>query len=91
MVRIIPKLIVLPCNIMIKLITYSSPDESKNIRKKANHNETEKRRIKNISKAIDDMRDILDVSIRLLLFILRKQGSITKLIRFPQLTLLVHI
>ena len=42
---------------------YESPDESKSFQKKANHNETEKRRIKNISKAIDDMRDILDVVI----------------------------
>ena len=62
-VQIILKLIILHCKLIIKLITYSSPDESKSIRKKANHNETEKRRIKNISKAIDDMRDILDVVI----------------------------
>ena len=56
-------LIVLLCNMIINVITYSSPDESNSIRKRANHNETEKRRIKNISKAIDDMRDILDVVI----------------------------
>ena len=63
MVQTIMILIVLLCNMIINLITYSSPDESNSIRKRANHNETEKRRIKNISKAIDDMRDILDVVI----------------------------
>lgn len=63
MVQTIMILIVLLCNMIINVITYSSPDESKSIRKRANHNETEKRRIKNISKAIDDMRDILDVVI----------------------------
>lgn len=63
MVQTIMILIVLLCNMIINAITYSSPDESKSIRKRANHNETEKRRIKNISKAIDDMRDILDVVI----------------------------
>ena len=63
MVQTIMILIVLLCNMIINLITYSFPDESNSIRKRANHNETEKRRIKNISKAIDDMRDILDVVI----------------------------
>ena len=63
MVQTIMILTVLLCNMIINVITYSSPDESKSIRKRANHNETEKRRIKNISKAIDDMRDILDVVI----------------------------
>lgn len=63
MVQTIMILIVLLCNMIINVITYSSPDESNSIRKRANHNETEKRRIKNISKAIDDMRDILDVVI----------------------------
>lgn len=42
-------------------IMISSPDDTKTMRKRASHNETEKRRIKNISKAIDDMRVILDV------------------------------
>lgn len=64
MVQTIMILIVLLCNMNINVITYSSPDESNSIRKRANHNETEKRRIKNISKAIDDMRDILDVVIK---------------------------
>lgn len=63
MVQTIMILTVLLCNMIINVITYSSPDESNSIRKRANHNETEKRRIKNISKAIDDMRDILDVVI----------------------------
>ena len=42
-------------------MTYRDEDEMKSLKKRANHNETEKRRIKNISNAIDEMRTILDV------------------------------
>lgn len=36
----------------------------KEIQRKQNHNEAEKKRVRNINKCVDDLKVILDVSIR---------------------------
>ena len=46
---------------MLLYLFCRNEEEMKSLKKRANHNETEKRRIKNISNAIEEMRNILDV------------------------------
>ena len=70
---------------------YRVPDESKQLQKKAKHNEMEKRRIKTMSNLIDEMRTILSVWKLEVNVIFRKLELNIRMIRFQPLKLLASI